>query len=67
MCVNKVKVSILSPPDRVRNKQGRTLSCEDTKMYGPGEIVATVNDYLFTIWAVVIKCGGGSIINSAAR
>lgn len=36
------------------------------KMYGSGEIVATVNDYLFTNWAFVIKCVGGSIINSAA-
>lgn len=35
-------------------------------MYGSGEIVATVNDYLFTNWAFVIKCVGGSIINSAA-
>lgn len=35
------------------------MSCEDTKMYGPGEIVATVNDYLFTNWAVVRKCRGG--------
>lgn len=26
MCVNKVKVSVLSPPDRVRNKQGKTAS-----------------------------------------
>lgn len=28
-------------------------------MYGSGEIVATVNDYLFTNWAFVIKCVGG--------
>ena len=66
-------------PTKVKKKQkkkkrknsfgnsGRTCVLWRQKMYGSGEIVATVNDYLFTNWAFVIKCVGGSIINSAAR
>ena len=59
--------------NNMRRQQRGNFVPQRHKMYGSGEIVATVNDYLFTNWAFSNKMRrsgvggeGGGIMNSAA-